>query len=60
MSLDKKDQEQAYLTRVTKNLTQAEKEFEKAEANLLQAKAVKEKATRELADYEDLVTNQHG
>jgi transposase len=54
MSLEKKDQEQAYLSRVTKNLTQAEQDLKKAEANLLLAKAVKEKATRELADYEQL------
>lgn len=54
MSLAKKDQEQAYLTRIESNLTQAEQELKKAEANLLLAKAVKEKATRELADYEQL------
>lgn len=54
MSLEKKDLQQAYLTRITNNLNQAEKELEKAEANLLQAKAVKEKASRELADYEQL------
>ncbi len=60
MSLDKKDQERAYLTRITKNLTNAEKELERAEANLLQAKALKEKATRELADYNNLATNQDG
>lgn len=60
MSLDKKDQERAYLTRITKNLTNAEKKLERAEANLLQAKALKEKATRELADYNNLVTNKDG
>lgn len=60
MSLDKKDQERAYLTRITKNLTNAQKELERAEANLLQAKALKEKATRELADYNNLVTNKDG
>jgi multidrug resistance efflux pump len=60
MSLDKKDQERAYLTRITKNLTNAEKKLERAEANLLQAKALKEKATRELADYNNLATNQDG
>lgn len=55
MSLNKKDQEQAYLIRITKNLTQAEEEYAKAEAALKQAKAVKEKATRELNDYKKLV-----
>ncbi len=54
MSLEKKDLQQAYLTRITNNLNEAEKELKKAEANLLQAKAVKEKASRELADYEQL------
>lgn len=58
MSLDKKDQAQAYLTRITRNLTQAEKEFKRAEATLLQAKAIKEKAARELADYEELVAGE--
>lgn len=57
MSLDKKDQEQAYLTRITRNLTQAKKEFERAEAILLQAKALKEKTIRELADYKELVVD---
>jgi hypothetical protein len=58
MSLDKKDQEQAYLTRITRNLTQAKKEFERAQATLVQAKAIKEKAARELADYEELAASE--
>lgn len=58
MGLDKKDQEQAYLTRITKNLTQAEKELERAETALRHANAIKEKAARELADYKELVANE--
>lgn len=55
MSLDKKQQEEAYLTRITKNLNQAEEELKRAERALQQAKAVKEKARRELDDYNKLV-----
>lgn len=55
MSLDKKQQEQAYLTRITKNLKQAEEELKTAEKALRQAKAVKERASRELDDYKKLV-----
>lgn len=57
MSLEKKDLQQAYLARITNNLNQAEEELKIAEAKLLQSKAVKERASRELADYEQLRVN---
>ena len=58
MSLDKKDQQQAYLTRITKNYEVATENYSKAQEALNQAKALKIKAARELADYKELVANK--
>jgi hypothetical protein len=58
MSLDKKDQQQAYLTRITKNFELATENSTKAQEALNQAKALQIKAARELADYKKLVVNK--